>query len=115
MDKIAFQPASEIPKNDHKTSWQLITGWFNISSKFICKELLLFTQLFGPGKMPISYPECQIPIKLDTKYAIPAKNISKLLYLLRIIIDKIQKIDENICYEKLHSLVKGTKLASKVI
>ena len=28
--------------------------------------------------MPISYPECQIPIKLDTKYAIPAKNISKL-------------------------------------
>ena len=25
------------------------------------------------------------------------------------------KIDENICYEKLHSLVKGTKLASKVI
>ena len=25
------------------------------------------------------------------------------------------KIDENICYEKLHSLVEGTKLASKVI
>ena len=25
------------------------------------------------------------------------------------------KIDENICYEKLHSLVEGTKLANKVI
>ena len=25
------------------------------------------------------------------------------------------KIDENICYEKLHSLVQGTALASKMI
>jgi 5-methyltetrahydropteroyltriglutamate--homocysteine methyltransferase len=25
------------------------------------------------------------------------------------------KIDEDICYEKLHALVEGTKLASKVI
>jgi len=25
------------------------------------------------------------------------------------------KIDENICYEKLHALVEGTKLASKII
>ena len=25
------------------------------------------------------------------------------------------KIDEKICYEKLHALVEGTKLASKVI
>ena len=90
---MAFQDAIDKPKKDHKTTSQEIVGLFKKFLKSIefCK-LEISEHVFGPTKVPISIPECQLATTNEIKASDAEINKNNSLSFIKKIEIKQKKI-----------------------